>query len=183
KHKVCGSDAEHGVRIAVHRDLLPDQTRIAAESALPQSKGDDRYTIASGLILGLSKEAPACRRNIEERKEVSGYPCTDEPFRLVFAGEVQDLKMVRAYITKDFLFVLPLEKVGAGDGASLDGRLHSVHVNKPVRVSVGKRAKQHAVDDTEDGGVGSDAKRKGYHCDDSEAGLLKKHARRVANVF
>jgi hypothetical protein len=64
---------------------------------------------------------------------------------------------------------LKLEKIGGGVGAfwfSHAGRIHRDDV-APVRVRQG--AEQHAVDDAEDGGVGTDADRERDHGDGGES--------------
>ena len=54
---------------------------------------------------------------------------------------------------------------------------------EPVRVSVRKRFKQHAVDDAEDGRVRADAERQRQTAIYGEAGLLHQHSRAVAQVL
>jgi hypothetical protein len=52
-----------------------------------------------------------------------------------------------------------------------------------VRVAIGQRPQQHAVDDAEDGAVGADAERQRQHRRQRHAGGAAQHARGEAHVF
>jgi hypothetical protein len=55
--------------------------------------------------------------------------------------------------------------------------------DEPVRLRIGQRAQQHAVDDREDGGVGADAQRQRQHRDGGEAGAARELPRPVPQVL
>jgi hypothetical protein len=55
-------------------------------------------------------------------------------------------------------------------------RIFSLKVNDSIRVRIGQRAKQDAVNEAENGGVGADADCEGQHRDGSEGWLFRQHS-------
>src|SRR4029077_20859573 len=134
----------------VHDDRLSDQPRVSAEPALPQREADDRDSAAARLIVRGTEEPSGCGRNIEQREKVSSDSRGYQSFRLLFAGEVENLKVIRADVAEDFLFVPPFKEVRSRDRSALDRRLHAMNVHEFFGIAIGKRAKQDAVDHAED---------------------------------
>src|SRR4029077_2893444 len=52
-----------------------------------------------------------------------------------------------------------------------------------LRIGIGQRIEEHAVDDGEDGGVGADAEGKSEDRDEGEPGILAQRARAVAQIL
>src|SRR3954453_21701593 len=57
------------------------------------------------------------------------------------------------------------------------------HDDELVRIVVRKRAKEHGVDDAENGGVGADAESEREHDGDGESGATTERAKSEANIL
>jgi hypothetical protein len=73
-----------------------------------------------------------------------------------------------------------LDRRRTGPGA-LGACVHEHH--DPVGIGVGKRAKEHGVDDREDGGRGADAQRERRDGGEGERALLTKRSQGILDVL
>jgi hypothetical protein len=98
-------------------------------------------------------------------------------FGLAGAGQRDGAAEIeRGHVFEDGVLVLPVEEVERGDAIAAAARRLLPNHHDAVRVAVGQGLEQHAVHETEDGGVGSDAEREGQQRDDGEAGRAAQRA-------
>src|SRR5262245_40268652 len=79
--------ADHRSALAVQRDLLADQSLIAAKPALPERMAHYRNWRASDFVLFRQEDAPAQWLHTQHCEEISGDRHDLQPRRLIFAGK------------------------------------------------------------------------------------------------
>jgi hypothetical protein len=79
----------------------------------------------------------------------------------------------------------PVADVGYGEAAVGDvlQRIRQIDADQAIRLGIGQRPQQDAVDDAEDGGVGADAERDGQDGDDRKSGGVTNQSQRITNVL
>ena len=78
---------------------------------------------------------------------------------------------------------LPVEEVGIGDGTFLEGRRLGVDGDQFVGARERQWIEEHAVDDREQGGVGSDSQRERQDGDRGETGILRQYTQSITDIL
>ena len=150
--------------VRVRRELVPP--RVVAEH-------DQRFGRSR---IGGTAERPAERGpHAQDIEVVHGYECPGDPHRLP-PGHRDGVCVlpIPGDSGERVVVVLQFQKVGGREGRSRLIRRRVPDLDEIVGARVGQRPQEHAIDDAEDGGVRSDAKRQRHQDDGSQPGVLRK---------
>ena len=182
-----GQDADYRVWRTVERHRFAENRRVSAEVAAPECVGeDDDVAAASSVFFG--QEAAAERRaNAKDVEKIGRRADAVNLLRLGSSGQVGACAFGDRDAFEGMDSLLPdleVRQIGR------ERRIELLHLGNvlPDQVEaagllVGKRAEQDPVDDAEDGGVCTDAKRQGEDCDEREAGCAGQGAESVSDVL
>ena len=162
--------AEHFVRDAVKHDRPADNGRVRAKPARPQSVRENHDPLAAGLAVGRG-ESPASRgRHAERVEEVGCHPAAADLRRVTAARQRHARAKVRRHPLERRARTPPVLEVRIRADVLVEPltRVVGPDHHQPVGLRVGKRPKQHGVDDGENRGVRSDAERQRQRCDGIE---------------
>jgi hypothetical protein len=177
--------ADDGVLLVIHLKHAADDVRIAAERVLPVRVAEDQHRRRVLPIIVGAKRAAQERRDADHIEEVVRDDprlharCADaveevESHLVIFDERIERRRLLP--VIGNLLRGQP-HFVVAGQ------RLPLTHVDQPIAARVRQRAKQHGVDDAEDGGVRADAERQRQQDQDRVGRVLAETARRVAQVL
>ena len=182
--RIIGDGFEHahdGDGAAVHAHRLSEDRRVAAERALPEVVGEDHDGIGALRIVrgveaaaehGLQSHHIEIIARDDARAHPSGLPVAQHGERE--GGELGDgLQRLRRRA-----IVLNLGHRERDVGNRRDG-VGLSQVDDAVAAVVGQGTQQHAANDAEDRGVGTDAEADGHYEGEGEAGCLAEPADRV----
>ena len=177
--------AGHRVGLPVEHDRAADDGGIAAEPADPERMAHHREPRSAGPVLVRDEDAAERRAGVEDRKEVRRDVDRLHLLRRHAAAQVEarSREVVRAHRLERLRVLLPGHELGdryapADAVPELELQLH-----QPVRLAVGQRLQQNAVDHREDCGVGSDPEGEGRDRHGCEAGAAKKLPERQPDVL
>ena len=176
-------DTDHRVRLGVHFEHLADDIRVASEGALPVVVGEHQHRIRIEVVLAVDERATVQRGNSERVEVIVRHDAGLHA--LGFAAPEQDEEhVVEFHQLLDagglVAIVIQLGNRCLDDAAVCDLRLQE---HQPLAVVIGKRTQQYAVDDAEDGGVGTDAERQREDRRSGERPVLAQRSQRVADIL
>jgi hypothetical protein len=178
--------ADDFVRLAVECDVLPDDAPVAAEAPLPDSVIEHHDASAAGLLF-LGSEVTAERgRDAQHAEEGCGDVGDTNLFRFAgAAGQRLPRAPLRGNPVEDLLARAPVEEVGWRHDVVVFPFFRTAFPDHHefAGAGVGQLAKQHGVDDAEDGAVGADAEREGDDDEGGEPGVSDEHPACVAPVL
>ena len=180
---VCRHHADHGVRLAVERDRLPDDARVGGEATTPESLAEQHDRRSAGLVLRRRERPSEKRLHSEDRKVTRRYTSADQTFRLRLAGEREHLDQPGRDLLERPRARAHVEEVRIRNGVLARFRRRAVNGNQAVGLGVGERIQQCGVDDAEDRRVGADPKRQAQHGGCGERWMLNQHPRGVPSVL
>ncbi len=163
---------------------------LTADGLARLSEVGDRPVVADdrdgGAILLLGPEAPRCWCGAEHAEEIRRRELDESERRFAFGNDTELAAAVVGHRVEDVALRAPVVRsrepmtCGSRKAAVLPERLDG---DDAIGRGIGKRRQQHAVDEREDGGVGSDAERE--RDDDRKADDRRAHDRpeRVADVL
>ena len=165
-------------------DDLADDVRIASKAPFPETARQNHNPWPARPIFLRRKGSPH-HRDAPEYAKV-GFRNVDTPDLLggAIAAEVHAWphKVVDRHRFKK-LGLADNGELGDGQGWAIAGSEFPDNINETIRVFVGQRTQQNAINHREDGGVSADAQRQGEDRDQGESGILQKHADRVTAVL
>ena len=183
KFEVRGHDTHYGEVEGIEAHPPADDSRIAAEPAHPEAVADHERAL-TGSVVGFIEGAAVGSRNAQD---------LEEPFRDQRGGNVEGpalffvferIRTDRGHPFEDGVFGLPVHEVRRCNPIPFDA-LGEIALPQGVdigRVRILKRSQEHAVDDAEHRGVGSDAQRQGqdrHHCEPGVALELAQAERQI----
>ena len=175
--------ADHRVRLGVEDDGAPRNCLIAAKARGPHGMSEDRHVRASRAVF-IGGERAAQRGRSAEHAEVIGADVdAAHLLRPIAAAQIEAG-------TGKIVGGNRVEGSGGAPGHELGNRLRAPHAarklaadsNQPLRVRVGQRLQEDAVDDGEDGSVGADADRQRRDRDGTEPWIPDEQAEGIADV-
>ena len=170
-------NADDRVRRAVERDAAADHIRIAAEAFLPEGLRHHRHI--GGFFFFRQKVAPPDRSDPEHIEVVRRHLPAEDLHRIAEPGERECGDVFRAEAVEDRLALAIMLKARHGDCELEQVALARVriHVHEPLRLLERESAQEQIVDQTEDGGVQSDAECKRQDGNQSEPRRFAKLAK------
>jgi hypothetical protein len=162
----------------------PEDLAVAAEAALPEFVAEDRHRLGAGELLRLGEAPSEDRRHPQERQHRGGDRGRVQPLGSLAAGQVDGPAVVDPQVLEDPVRP-PVEEIGGVGVLELgnaEPRGGVPHPHQPLRVGVGQRPQQDAVDDAEDRGVGADAEGQGEDREQGESRLPQELADGGAEV-
>ena len=85
KLEIARHHADHGVRLAVEKDLAPQYVRIAVEAAPPHAIAQHRHLLVFFIFL-LRERAPQQRWHSQRGKDLAAHPRRIHRRRIARAG-------------------------------------------------------------------------------------------------
>ena len=151
----------------VNLDGLPDDPFIAAKTLLPELIAEDnqRVFVCHPAFVGSERPAQGGLQS-EGREIIAGDqldPCT---FSLPLGAKADGRRRIANEVGKDVLKLAIVLKAWIGDvDRELDIFAFGGENDEFSGVFDGKRAPKHAIEKTEDSGVGADPETKSENCD------------------
>src|SRR5687767_7766130 len=105
---------DHRALDIVDGDRLIDDVWIAAEASLPETVGDDRYCVSSGLVLFFSEAAAHYRLHSSHVDEISGDEEALEALRGIDSGKVRVPPAIKREVFERLALGAPIEVVRRG---------------------------------------------------------------------
>ena len=151
-------DADDSARRAVDSNLLADDVRILAETLVPQPVPQHDHRVLPGAPFLFPEIAPEDERHAKHVVEPRRRPHRVHLFGTIGGSDVHRAACPRSHPRKDSRLSLPLEEIAGGrDVAAV---LHArPHHDQLIGFRIRQRREQRAVDDAEDGSVGTNAQR------------------------
>ena len=180
-----GHDADDRGRDLVDLDRLPDDARIAAVAALPETVPDQHHGLGVLSAVLFPEVAPEGRGLSEESEHIGRHQRARGAFgRTARFGDVHAGRPEAGQTAERFGPAAPLLELGPGGRELVAARgVQQVHVEELMRVFEREPPDQHRIDEGEDRSVHADAKRQGEHGDCREARILGEHPHRVLEVL
>ena len=175
-HAVCGAGSENaddGVLLSVHSDLLTDDGFVAAETVMPEAIAEDGFELFADLSFfgeKIAAEKNGLTEDVEELRSAGGRL---DALRLRAGAEAQGAAGPCGDGLEGGVLALPVEEVTGGDAVVVAVDLGPDH-DDAVGLVVGKGSEERGVDDAEDGGVGADAEGESEDGDGGEAGVFEE---------
>jgi hypothetical protein len=155
---------------------------VAAEAALPQLVADDRHGVASGQVLLRCEESPPGGADTEHREDLGARPRGGQAFGLAATGEVDGAEAESHHRLERAAFLAISQELGLGE-ARLRLVLPAVpDLDDALRLRVGQRLQEDAVDQAEHGRVGADAQRQRQRRHGGESGAFDQATNCEAEV-
>jgi hypothetical protein len=178
-----GHHPEHGHAAVVELDGSADHPRVAAEPPPPEPVAEHCHARPAGAVLFGPEDAPACRADAENGKDVGGHEARPDALGCVAAGEIAAAGGERAHALER-----AAQRPVVGDLRLRQPRRRPPlpvvpDHHHPLRLRVRERAEEDAVDDAEDRRVRPDAQRQRQHRHGREAGAPTEGAPGVADVL
>ena len=175
--------ANDRVRNAVDAYPGVDDGRVRREVVPPRVVAEHDQRFGRSRIGGTA-EGPAERGpHAEDIEVVHGYECPGDPDRLP-PGHRDGVCVlpIPGDSGERVVVVLQFQKVSGCEGRSRLIRGRVPDLDEIVGARVRQRPQEHAIDDAEDGGVRSDAKRQRHQDDGSQARCLEEGAQCIPDV-
>ena len=168
-------DADHRAGLAIDANLGPDNVAVAVEPLLPQPVPEDDHLIVAGTPL-VGGEVPAEKeRQADHRVEARRHADGIDLFGALGGGDVDGAPGPGDEILERRRLLLPVDIV-AGRRDVAEALHPRPDHDELVRIGIGHRREQRAVDDAEDGRIGADSEREGQDGDRREAGPAQQEA-------
>ncbi len=187
QQQLRGHHADDHGRLAVDPDGATDDGRVAPEAAVPGAMADDRRAWAARREF-LARESPSHhRRHAQCRERVAQDERREHALRHVAARDV-----AVAEVEGHDVFQRPqrgdIEGLERRDGldetlAVADPRKRRADADKAVRVRVGERLEDEAVDETADQAGAADAERQRQDGRPGHAGPMDEEAKRLTKIL
>ncbi len=181
-------DADHGVlpRRAAERERAPEDLRIGAESALPQTVAQNDHVRRLGheVLVGL-KHAAARRRHAQQRKVRRRDEFSVDALGLLGPDHRHALAVEGGDVLEALRSRAPIDVVRIRGPPAFHSRAHDIapQFHERGRILVRERPLADRVDEAEDGRVRADADRERQHRDDREARRFAERPQRVAHIL
>src|SRR5262245_9820842 len=176
---------DHGVGLAVQRDRLIENVRIAAEAALPESITEHHDPVVTRLIVVLNKRSSVKRVDTKHGKEPRCHSRSREPLGFGAAAVVVGRAPDRCDFFEYLVLVTPVDEVRRRHRELRPAFLEVVlaHDNQPIRIRERQRAKQNRIDGAEHRAVRSDAERQSCNCNQRETRKSEQHSDGISKVL
>ena len=150
--------------------VLPSTSAAPPNLALPQSVREQHDPVVARRFVRLGEEPADQRPHAHDVEEVRRRLRALQAFRLVGARQVERGVGETGHDGKRRVLVPPVPVVRTGRDVFLDPLPPVVDPDHrdAIRLRIGQRAQQHAVEDAEHGGVDADAEGEGQHRDGRE---------------
>src|SRR5260370_2327362 len=138
----------------------------------PQLVSQNHYVSLAWTVFVWGEGTAKNRLHAQDRKECWRDARSAEGLGTL-AAHVEAVKPIRRYLLKRMVLCLPIKVVGRGDrkqrhaGEALGGR-NMPGLHDAGGILVGERAKEHAIDNGKDRGVGPDAERQDHDCGEGQ---------------
>ena len=170
----------------LHREVedLSDGCRIRSEHPLPVTMGEHRHGLCRFALVTRQQQPPELRPEAEELEKVGRHQSAGGPVRLAAAQHVEGPVAELDELIERRRLGLVVRDLGEREARVFDPRrdLRLTQVHDPLGLGVGKRSKQNAVDDAENGGIGAHAKGEGQDEGEREPRHARQGTERQANV-
>ena len=173
--EVCGHDANDLTTHAFKFDRASDDCGIASETLFPKSVAQDNIVVSASGVFTRTKRTSEFWPGSQDRQQFSGNFGSRQPDRLSKAGEIE---FVALGIGGD---VHRMDLLTHGNERTL--RIGSGHADQFLRFWVRQGDEQDAIDQAEDGSVGTDAERQCNHRNRGETRALAQLAHRVPHIL
>ncbi|HVL69518.1 MAG TPA: hypothetical protein VM364_19830 [Vicinamibacterales bacterium] len=173
-------------RTAAHLQRRSDRVGAAAEALLPEGMTDDHDPRAVRPVV-VARDLAADGECTKHGEEISRHDGARHHLGVADAGDGERGRGVRRHRLEGVCLLLPVQIVHVRDAAGHPPRARIVarglpQRDEPVRLLVGQRLQQHAMDDAEERRRGADAEGKGQDGDDRETASRQERACRDAEV-
>ena len=172
--KIDRHDAEDLAANAFELDGFADDGRITGEALLPKGMTEEDVIVLASLVVTRRKGAAELRAHAKNHEKFGRDEGASEAEGLAVLREI---KLVALGVRSD---IEGLDLIAEGNEGAFG--VSAGEANEILRLRERKRAKKDAVDEREDGGVGTDAKRESKDRDSGEGGVFAEHARAVAEI-
>src|SRR5208337_1011073 len=183
--KIAWHHSHHRERPLVQLDGRPDQVRVRAETAPPQSLADHRDRGGTLLAVLGQEGAAQQRRNAQNREKVCRH--VSYPYRHGFAlaGQREFVPVNRGHSTEDVILPPPLQELRVGAAIPPYAR-RLVRFENPeqlTRTGKGQRLQKHGVHRAEYGCIRADAQGQGQNSHRREYGIPAQLAEARAKIL
>jgi hypothetical protein len=181
-----GHDAYHNPRLTIERNGFSNYSAIPAEAPLPETVTENYFVVATSLILAGEKVAAEHGLYAEYRKEIGGDWHATDLLGVAGAGESEFffVDVNRGHVLKASALLLEVGEVSLRDGylrEALGWETLPEHY-EASGVVIGQGAKEHRIQQCEDGGVRADAEPENQDDDGREAGAAAEEVDGVAGI-
>ena len=181
--EVTGGDTNNRVGFAVQRDVLSQYVLRGAKFATPKPVAEDGHGAGASFVFLGAKCASENRLHAEGGEKLRRNHVRVNAFRFAGAGHIEIVGPEGTQGSEGLAVSLPVEEVGIGDGTFLEGRRLGVDGDQFVGARERQWIEEHAVDDREQGGVGSDSQSKRQDGDRGETGILRQYTQSITDVL
>ena len=180
-----GSDADHRAGFAIQRHGAPDDAGIGAETPPPEPLGEHHHPFAAHPVLAGVEPPPEDRLHLQGAKEVRRHPGSLERLGAVPRRQVERPGLSATSPWNDRLWRRRVLEVRHRDAESRKPGLGVLrhHDDQLVRLRIGQRLQQHAVDDAEDRAVGTDPQSQREQSGQGSSGALRQGAQPETDIF
>ncbi len=175
KYKAGRHHADYFIRLVGHDDLASQDVPVAAKTALPNSVAEDDHLGVRPFVV-VVEHAADLRLRSQNVPEVRRDSVTLYRFGRSIAGQVVNNPAHRGDAREYRVLLAPIQPVGRGRSIlrkSLEARILPNH-HDAIRLIVRQLAKQHGIDDREDGGVCPNSQRQSENRGGRKSGIAAK---------
>ena len=167
-------DADDLLGTVVDLDVLPDDAGIAAVGPLPELVREDRHRRRVRHRVGRGEPAARQRLHVQRRHQLGRDQRRDRTARRLRV-EVDGANRVGADRGERLVVVAELDELRQRHPELVEPEPRELagDVLQPIRLRIGQRPQQHAVDDAEHRRVGADAERERQDRDDVNPGCRR----------
>jgi hypothetical protein len=179
-----GHHAQDFVRHTVQHDALADDGNIRAKPPHPEPVGEDDHALAAGLTVRSSEGASLQRLHTHRLEEFMGDASAADLRRIAALRQRDARAEVAGHPLERLTRAAPVVEIRIGSDVLVEALPGVVrpHHHQAVRVRVGQRLQEHAVDHREDGRVRADAQAERQNHQSVEERLLRDVSKSVPNV-
>ena len=186
KSERVGQHADYLHRLVVQGDDATEHRGIAAVATLPQLVRQHSHASASGIAVVGPEDPSEQRLDPQQPEEARQDPRPGEPFRRAVAGGDYPARLQRRQLPAGRLAGAAPRVDGTGvhvpERELVQFGDYELHGHQPVRLPVGERRQQDAVDERIDGGRGADAEAQRRHDHRREERVAAQRSQRQSDV-
>jgi len=183
--EVLGCDADDREDPRVDADRATNQVRIRAVSVPVLVADDGDRDGAARQLLSWQEGTPAEEANAKRVEVVGRHDVGEDPACHLALGQPHEREVVGQQVAEHAPALTQVSVVGIREGAIAVGTFGAlaIAVHQLVGPVDDEGSKEEPIDQTEDGGVDTDAQRQHEHGDAREPRVLRQHAGAVSDVL
>src|SRR5471030_2932136 len=176
-------DAQYLVGRSGQGQRTADDVRVAAHAALPETIAQDDGLSGAFQFVARLKGAAQKRSEAQGFEEPGGDSHGLETLGLVADGEVEILAEVESNFRENLVADAEIQEVSRGHREVVPLGPDAEDADQAIRLRIGQRLEQDAIDHAENGAVAADGKRQNEHRNRRETGVLTQGAKSVMKVL